>query len=66
MADITHLVERVVREQLANKLGLITLEVKELREANQELQKKNALLAKRVRGLEEVIRERPDETDFGV
>ena len=66
MTDITQLVERVVREQLTKKLGLITLEVKELKEENREIKKKYSLIIKRVSALEEAMREKPGSTDYGV
>ena len=63
MGNIKGLVKQIVEEKINQKLGLLVLEVKELKQEVKELRKKNNLLHSRVRSLES---ERANGTDYGV
>jgi len=63
MADIKGLVKQMVDERTNQKLALLNLEVKELKQQVKELRKKNNLLHSRVRTLEV---QGAGGTDYGV
>lgn len=63
MTNISGLVKQLVEETVNKKIGLLNLEVKELKDESNELRKKYNLLNARVKKLESQIAE---STDFGV
>ena len=63
MPDIKGLVKQIVEEKMNQKVALLVLEVKELKQEVNELRKKNNLLHSRVRTLEV---QGAGGTDYGV
>jgi len=55
------MVERLIHEKFAKKLGLVNLEIKELKEKTQDLKQKYFQLHKKVKNLESKRAEASDQ-----
>lgn len=69
MGEIREIVEAVVKKVVKVQLGLVYIDIKELKEENRNLKQKHFELLRRIKAIEEHIRQKkPEEngTDFGV
>ena len=66
MGEIARIVEKAVKREIQTQLGLVYTDIKQLREENKNLKQKYFDSTKRIRALEEALREKAEGTDFGL
>ncbi len=67
MGEMREIVEAVVKKVVKVQLGLVYVDIKQLKEENRNLKQKHYELLKRIKAIETFIREKkPEDTDYGM
>lgn len=68
MGEVREIIDAAVKKVVKIQLGLVYMDIKELKEENRNLKQKHYELLKRIKAIEEYIRKKkPDEgTDYGM
>ena len=66
MYELSKVVAKAVKGELKFQLGLVYSDIKELKEENKNLKQKYFDSLKRIKALEEALREKQEHSDFGV
>ena len=69
MNELGKTVERAVKSEIKVQLGLVYMDIKEIKEENRNIKQKYFESLKKIRALEEAVRnfrQKEDGTDFGM
>lgn len=67
MGELEKTITAVVKRELKTQLGLVYTDIRALKEENRNLKQKHFDLVKRIRAIEEFLREKKsDGSDFGM
>jgi len=69
MNELGKTVERAVKSEIKVQLGLVYMDIKEIKEENRNIKQKYFVALKKIRALEQavlVFRQKEDGTDFGM